>query len=82
MKNIYNKNKQICTIISDTPYSKNKNGEPVGLDPTVEEIDHLCYCLEKYIILHHFTILITKSFVKHQRSNIKIIPMNQVRQFF
>ncbi|GIR29652.1 hypothetical protein CM15mP43_12760 [bacterium] len=41
MKNISNKNKKICTIISDTPYSKDETGEFVGLDPTVEEIDHL-----------------------------------------
>ena len=41
MKNIFNKNKKICTIISDTPYSKNETNEFVGLDPTVEEIDHL-----------------------------------------
>ena len=47
MKNTYNKNKEICTIISDTPYSKDKNGELIGLDPTVEEIDHLCLLFKK-----------------------------------
>ena len=54
MKNIYSKNKEICTIISDTPYSKNKNGELVGLDPTVEEIDHLGSLFKK---IYHFAPL-------------------------
>ena len=77
MKNTYNKNKEICTIISDTPYSKNKNGELVGLDPTIEEIDHLCSLFRK---IYHFApfhnIDPPKSFIKHKKSNIKIIPMN------
>ena len=76
MKNTYNKNKEICTIISDTPYSKDKNGELIGLDPTVEEIDHLCLLFKK---IYHFAPLYNidppKSFVKHQKSNITIIPM-------
>ena len=41
MKSSLSKKKVICTIISHTPYSKNKNGELVGLGSTVEEIDHL-----------------------------------------
>ncbi len=76
MKKIYNKNKKICTIISDTPYSKDKNGGLVGLDPTVEEIDHLCSLFKK---IYHFAPLYNidppKSFVKHRKSNIAIIPM-------
>ena len=76
MKNISNKNKKICTVISDTPYSKDETGEFVGLDPTVEEIDHLS-SLFKHI--YHFAPLYTrkppKSFIKHKKSNIRIIPM-------
>ena len=72
MKNIFNKNREICTIISDTPYSKDNNGELVGLDPTVEEIDHLASLFKK---IYHFAPLYNtdppKSFVKHQNSNIK-----------
>ena len=41
MKSTFTQNKLICTIISETPYSKNSEGKLVGLDPTVEEIDHL-----------------------------------------
>ena len=33
MKNLYKNKKLTCTIISDTPYAKNKNGELVGLGP-------------------------------------------------
>ena len=77
VKNTFSKNKEVCTIISDTPYSKNENGELVGLDPTVEEIDHLGSLFKK---IYHFAPLYNieppKSFVKHQRSNIKIIPMS------
>ena len=76
MKNIFNKNKKICTIISDTPYSKDENGEFVGLDPTVEEIDHLGSLFKQ---IYHFAPLYNnkppKSFIKHQKSNIRIIPM-------
>ena len=54
MKNISNKNKKICTIISDTPYSKDETGEFVGLDPTVEEIDHLSSLFKK---IYHFAPL-------------------------
>ena len=54
MKNIYNKNKEICTIISDTPYSKDETGEFVGLDPTVEEIDHLSSLFKQ---IYHFAPL-------------------------
>ena len=76
MKNIFNKNKQICTIISDTPYSRDQNGELVGLDPTVEEIDHLGSLFKKiYHFAPFYNIHPPKSFVKHQRSNITIIPM-------
>ena len=76
MKSSSNKNKIICTIISDTPYAKNKEGDFVGLDPTVEEIDHLA-SLFKYI--YHFAPLHKnnppKSYIKHQKTNIEIIPM-------
>ena len=76
MKSLYNKNKNICTIVSDTPYSKNKDGKFVGLDPTVEEIDHLA-SLFKYI--YHFAPLHSsnppQSYIKHQKTNIEIIPM-------
>ena len=76
MKNISNKNKQICTIISDTPYSRDKNGELVGLDPTVEEIDHLGSLFNKiYHFAPFYNIHPPKSFVKHQKSNITVIPM-------
>ena len=68
--------KEICTIISDTPYSKDKNDELVGLDPTVEEIDHLGSLFKK---IYHFAPLYNaespKSFVKHQKLNIRVIPM-------
>ena len=77
MKNISNKNKKVCTIISDTPYSKDRNGQLVGLDPTVEEIDHLATLFEQ---VYHFApfhkIEPPKSYVKHRKSNIRIIPMN------
>ena len=51
MKNIFNKNKNICTIISDTPYSKDESGALVGLDPTVTEIDHLASLFKQ---IYHF----------------------------
>ena len=70
------KNKIICTIISDTPYAKNNEGDFVGLDPTVEEIDHLA-SLFKHI--YHFAPLYNnnppQSYKKHQNTNIEIIPM-------
>ena len=76
MRNIFNKNNKICTIISDTPYSKTKNGELVGLGSTVEEIDHLGTLFKQ---IYHFAPLHNieppKSYIKHQNSNIKIIPM-------
>ncbi len=76
MKSIFNKNKKICTIISDTPYSTNGNGELVGLDPTVEEIDHVASLFER---IYHFAPLYKteppKSYIKHRKSNIQIIPM-------
>lgn len=76
MKNVFNKNKKICTIISDTPYSKNRNGELVGLDPTVEEIDHLALLFKQ---VYHFApiykIKPPQSFIKHKKTNIRIIPM-------
>ena len=79
MKNTYNKNIEICTIISDTPYSKNKNGDLIGLDPTIEEIDHLSSLFKK---IYHFAPLYNidppKSFIKHQKSNITIIPMSPI----
>ena len=76
MKNSSNKNKIICTIISHTPYTKNKNGELVGLGPTVEEIDHISTLFSQ--IYHFAPIYKTKpprSYVKHRKSNIKVIPM-------
>ena len=76
MKNSSNKNKIICTIISHTPYAKNKNGELVGLGPTVEEIDHISTLFSQ---IYHFAPIYKtkppKSYVKHRKSNIKIIPM-------
>ena len=79
MKNIFNKNKKVCTIISETPYSKNEKGEFVGLDPTVEEIDHLGSLFKQ---IYHFAPLYhnqtSKSFIKHQKSNIRIIPMTPI----
>ena len=76
MKNISNKNKKVCTVISDTPYSKDETGEFVGLDPTVEEIDHLSSLFKQ---IYHFAPLYNrkppKSFIKHKKSNIRIIPM-------
>ena len=79
MKNISNKNKEICTIISETPYSIDKYGKLVGLDPTVEEIDHLGSLFKK---IYHFAPLYNidppKSFIKHQKSNITIIPMRPI----
>ena len=76
MKNTFIKNKKICTIVSDTPYCNNKNGELVGLDPTVEEIDHLASLFRKvYHFAPFYKIDPPKSFVKHQKSNIRVIPM-------
>ena len=76
MKNTFSKNKKICTIISDTPYCNNRNGELVGLDPTVEEIDHLASLFRKvYHFAPFYKIDPPKSFVKHQKSNIRVIPM-------
>ena len=76
MKNSLDKNKIICTIISHTPYSKNKNGELVGLGPTVEEIDHLSTLFSE---IYHFApiykIQPPLSYVRHRKSNIKVIPM-------
>ncbi len=76
MKNLFNKNKKICTIISDTPYSRDRNGELVGLDPTVEEIDHLASLFQQ---VYHFAplhkIKPPKSYVKHRKSNIRIVPI-------
>ena len=66
MKNIFNKNKKVCTIISDTPYSKNENGELVGLDPTVEEIDHLGSLFKQIYHFAPFTI------IKHQNHLLNI----------
>ena len=76
MKIIYDQNKTICTIISETPYSVNSNGEIVGLDPTVEEIDHLSLLFKQ--VFHFAPMNDTPppaSFIKHKRKNIKIIPM-------
>ena len=76
MKNIFNNNKKICTIISDTPYCKDRNGKLVGLDPTVEEIDHLASLFKQiYHFAPYYKIEPPKSFVKHQKQNITIIPM-------
>ena len=79
MKNLFNKKKLICTIVSDTPYSKNKNGQLVGLDPTVEEIDHLASLFKQ---VYHFAPFYKnkslKSLAKHKRPNIEIIPMTPV----
>ena len=56
--------------------SKNSEGKLVGLDPTVEEIDHLGTLFKK---IYHFApvynIESPKLFVKHQKSNIRIIPL-------
>ena len=76
MKNTFNNNKKICTIISDTPYCKDRNGKLVGLDPTVEEIDHLASLFKQiYHFAPYYKIEPPKSFVKHQKQNITIIPM-------
>jgi len=79
MKSSLSKKKVICTIISHTPYSKNKNGELVGLGSTVEEIDHLSTLFSE---IYHFApiykIKPPLSYVKHQKSNIKVIPMMPV----
>ncbi len=76
MKNTFNKNKKNCTIISDTPYCLDRNGELVGLGPTVEEIDHLATLFTN---IYHFAPLYKidqpKSYIRHQKSNISIIPM-------
>lgn len=76
MRSYYNNKKLICTIISDTPYSANENGELVGLGPTVEEIDHLSLLFSQ---IYHFAPIYNSkpplSFIKHNQINIKIIPM-------
>ncbi|MBI86884.1 MAG: hypothetical protein CMG63_02260 [Candidatus Marinimicrobia bacterium] len=76
MKNLYKNKKLICTIISDTPYAKNKNGDLVGLGPTVEEIDQLS---SLFCQIYHFAPLEKRkpplSFNKHNKNNITLIPM-------
>ena len=76
MKNLSNKEKLICTIISHTPYSKSKNGDLMGLGPTVEEIDRLSKLFSQ---IYHFAPVDKStpplSFIKHSKSNIKVIPM-------
>ena len=76
MKTTYTRNKKICTIISETPYSINSDGDIMGLDPTVKEIDHLSSLFRR---VFHFAPLNDDpppaSFIKHKRPNIKIIPM-------
>ena len=53
--------------------------ELVGLDPTVEEIDHLASLFKQ---IYHFAPFYKnqppKSYIKHQQPNIEIIPMNPV----
>ena len=76
MKITYTQNKKICTIISETPYSINSDGDIMGLDPTVKEIDHLSSLFTQ---VFHFAPMNDypppASFIKHKRSNIEIIPM-------
>ena len=77
MKNISNKNKEICTIISETPYSKNSEGKLVGLDPTVEEIAHLSSLFKQ--VFHFAPVHNTPSpasFIKHKKSNVKRWDIN------
>ena len=38
----------------------------MGLDPTVEEIDHLGSLFKQYIILHLYNNEPPKSFIKHK----------------
>ena len=76
MKSTFTQNKLICTIISETPYSKNSEGKLVGLDPTVEEIDHLSSLFKQ--VFHFAPVHNTPSpasFIKHQKPSVKIIPM-------
>ena len=76
MKGTFTQNKLICTIISETPYSKNSDGKLVGLDPTVEEIDHLSSLFKQ---VFHFApvhnIPSPASFIQHKTPSVKIIPM-------
>ena len=82
MKSSFTQNKITCTIISETPYSKNRDGELLGLDPTVEEIDHLSSLFKQ---VFHFAPLYNTSpppsFRKHKKTNVKIIPMVPVEGY-
>ena len=82
MKSSFTQNKITCTIISETPYSKSRDGEILGLDPTVEEIDHLSSLFKQ---VFHFAPLYNTSpppsFRKHKKTNVKIIPMVPVEGY-
>lgn len=65
-----------CTIVSHTPYYKNKQGEYIGLNSTVKEIDEISKLFKK--VLHCaplYSGTSPKSFVNHQSKNISVIPL-------
>tara|TARA_Y100001935_G_scaffold233080_1_gene215209 strand:+ start:85 stop:1236 length:1152 start_codon:yes stop_codon:yes gene_type:complete len=65
-----------CTIVSHTPYYRNKQGEYIGLNSTVEEIDEISKLFKK--VLHCAPLhsgASPKSFVNHQSKNISVIPL-------
>ena len=65
-----------CTIVSHTPYYKDKQGKYIGLNSTVKEIDEISKLFKKVLHcapLHSGTS--PKSFVNHQSKNISVIPL-------
>ena len=69
--------KPTCTIVSHTPYYRNKQGEYIGLNSTVEEIDEISKLFNK--VLHCAPLhagIPPKSFINHQSKNISVIPLN------
>ena len=66
----------VCTIISHTPYSLDKDGEIIGLGSTVEEIDHLSKLFIKIFHCAPFhSSISSNSFIKHKSKNIQLIPL-------
>ena len=64
-----------CTVVSHTPYYKNRQGEYIGLNSTVKEIDEISKLFKKVLHCAPFIVVSPKSFVNHQSKNISVIPL-------